>query len=138
MTILFIAIALIAGVVAGFIIANSRLNKSGEIEKLALQKEKENVIKAAEVKNEALKQEKILQAKEKFLQLKAEHDKSVNERNQQIIVLENKAKQRDADLAKKVEEATHKNKEIEAQRAQLNSQMELYKKKSEEVEKAHR
>lgn len=116
MTIIFIAIALIAGVVAGFLIANSRLNKSGEMEKEALQKEKENLIKEAEVKNEALKQEKILQAKEKFLQLKAEHDKAVNERNQQLAVLENKAKQRDADLAKKIEDANHKNKEIENQK----------------------
>lgn len=138
MTIIFIAIALIAGVVAGFLIANSRLNKSGEMEKEALQKEKENLIKEAEVKNEALKQEKILQAKEKFLQLKAEHDKAVNERNQQLAVLENKAKQRDADLAKKIEDANHKNKEIENQKNQLNTQIELYKKKSEEVEKSHR
>ena len=140
MSILFIAIALalIAGVVAGFMIANSRLNKSGEMEKENLQKQKENILKEAEVKNEALKQEKILQAKEKFLQLKAEHDKAVNERNQHLITLENKAKQRDSELAKKLEDATRKDKELEAQRLQLNSQMELYKKKSDEIEKSHR
>ena len=138
MSVLFIALALIAGVVAGFMIANSRLNKSGEMEKENLQKQKENILKEAEVKNEALKQEKILQAKEKFLQLKAEHDKAVNERNQHLVTLENKAKQRDSELAKKVEDATRKDKELEAQKVQLNSQMELYKKKSEEIEKSHR
>lgn len=94
LAIIFIAVALIAGVVAGFVIANSRLNKSSV-------QEKQNLIKEAEVKAEAFKQEKILQAKEKFLQLKAEHDKSVNERNQQIVVLENKAKQRESELSKK-------------------------------------
>jgi ribonuclease Y len=52
--------------------------------------------------------------------------------------LENKAKQRDSELAKKVEDATRKDKELEAQKVQLNSQMELYKKKSEEIEKSHR
>ena len=93
-TTIFIAIALIVGVVAGFVIANSRLNKSSV-------QEKQNLIKEAEVKAESFKQEKILQAKEKFLQLKSEHDKSVNERNQQLVVLENKAKQREGDLAKK-------------------------------------
>jgi ribonuclease Y len=138
MSVLFIAIALIAGVVAGFMIANSRLNKSGEMEKENLQKQKENILKEAEVKNEALKQEKILQAKEKFLQLKAEHDKAVNERTQHLVTLENKAKQRDSELAKKVEDATRKDKELEAQKVQLNNQMELYKKKSEEIEKSHR
>ena len=94
LAIIFIAVALIAGVVAGFVIANSRLNKSSV-------QEKQNLLKEAEVKAEALKQEKILQAKEKFLQLKSEHDKAVNERNQQLVVLENKAKQREGDLAKK-------------------------------------
>ncbi len=128
---IFIAIALIAGVVAGFIIANSRLNKSSV-------QEKANLIKEAEVKAESFKQEKILQAKEKFLQLKADHDKLVNERNQQLVVLENKAKQREGDLAKKVEEATKKDKELEGQKIQLNTQVELYKKKSEEIEKSHR
>ena len=131
LAIIFIAVALIAGVVAGFVIANSRLNKSSV-------QEKQNLIKEAEVKAEAFKQEKILQAKEKFLQLKAEHDKSVNERNQQIVVLENKAKQRESELSKKIEEATKKDKDLEHQKTQLNSQVDLYKKKSEEIEKSHR
>ena len=119
LTTIFIAVALIAGVVAGFVIANSRLNKSSV-------QEKTNLIKEAEVKAETFKQEKILQAKEKFLQLKAEHDKAVNERNQQLVVLENKAKQREGDLAKKVEDATRKDKELEQQKTQLSSQVELY------------
>ena len=131
LAIIFIAVALIAGVVAGFVIANSRLNQSSV-------QAKENLIKEAEVKAESLKQEKILQAKEKFLQLKSEHDKAVNERNQHLAQLENKAKQRESELAKKVEEATKKDKELEHQKAQLNSQVELYKKKSEEIEKSHR
>ncbi len=129
--IISIAIALISGVVVGFVIANSRLNKTSVLEK-------ENLIKQAEVKAETLKQEKILQAKEKFLQLKAEHDKSVNERNVQISQLENKAKQREGDLAKKIEDFTRKDKELENQRTQLNLQLETYKKKNEEIEKSHR
>ena len=131
LTTILIAIALIAGVVAGFVIANSRLNQSSV-------QAKENLVKEAEVKAESLKQEKILQAKEKFLQLKAEHDKAVNERNQHLAQLENKAKQRESELAKKVEEATKKDKDLEHQKTQLNSQVELYKKKSEEIEKSHR
>jgi len=130
-SIIFIAVALIAGVVAGFIMANSRLNTTSVLEK-------ENLIKQAEIKAETLKQEKILQAKEKFLQLKAEHDKSVNERTQQLSQLENKAKQKEGELAKKIEDATKKDREIENQKIQLNSQVELYKKKSEEIEKSHR
>jgi ribonuclease Y len=129
--IIFIVVSLIAGVVAGFVIANSKLNKGGI-------QEKENLIKEVEVKAESFKQEKILQAKEKFLQLKAEHDKAVNERNQQLVVLENKAKQREGDLSKKIEEATKRDKEVESQKIHLASQVDLYKKKSEEIEKSHR
>lgn len=131
LSIIFIVVALIGGVVAGFVMANSRLNKSSVLEK-------ENLIKQAEVKAETMKQEKILQAKEKFLQLKAEHDKSVNERNQQLSLLENKAKQRDGELAKKVEEITKKDKDLESQKTNLNAQVELYKKKTEEIDKSHR
>jgi ribonuclease Y len=130
-TIIFIAVALIAGVIAGFVMANSRLNKSSVLEK-------ENLIKQAELKAETLKQEKMLQAKEKFLQLKAEHDKMVNERNHQLSQLENKAKQKDTELAKKVEDLTKKDKDLENQKNNLNNQVELYKKKTEEIDKSHR
>lgn len=131
LSIIFIVVALIGGVIAGFIMANSRLNKSSVLEK-------ENLIKQAELKAEELKQQKMLQAKEKFLQLKAEHDKTVNERNQQLSQLENKAKQKDAELAKKVEDLTKKDKDLENQRNNLNNQVELYKKKTEEIDKSHR
>jgi len=131
LSIIFIVVALIGGVIAGFVMANSRLNKSSVLEK-------ENLIKQAELKAEELKQQKMLQAKEKFLQLKAEHDKTVNERNQQLSQLENKAKQKDAELAKKVEDLTKKDKDLENQRNNLNNQVELYKKKTEEIDKSHR
>lgn len=131
LTIIFTAGALIVGVVAGFIIAGSKLNKSAA-------KEKENLIKEAEVKSEAIKQEKILQAKEKFLQLKSEHDKSVQERNAHINQLENRAKQKEGELNKKLEDLNRKDKEVENARNQANQQIDLYKHRLEEVEKSHR
>lgn len=126
-----IAGGLILGLIVGFILAGSRLNRSAK-------KEKQNLIKEAEVKAEALKQEKILQAKEKFLQLKAEHDKAVQEKNNHIAVTENRLKQKDNDLSKKIEEANRKDKELEAQRQQLSLQTDLYKQRNEDVEKHHR
>lgn len=126
-----IAGGLILGLVVGFILANSRLNRGAK-------KEKENLIKEAEVKAEALKQEKILQAKEKFLQLKAEHDKAVQEKNNHIHQTENRLKQKDNDLSKKIEEVNRKDKELENQKNQALQQIELYKQRNEEVEKLHR
>ncbi len=131
LTIVFIAGALILGVIAGFLIAGSKLNASAT-------KEKENLIKEAEVKSEAIKQEKILQAKEKFLQLKAEHDKQVQEKNAHIVQSENRAKQKESELNKKIEEQNRKEKELETAKQQANQQIELYKHRLEEVEKGHR
>ena len=130
-TIVFIAGALIVGVIAGFLIAGSKLNASAT-------KEKENFIKEAEVKSEAIKQEKILQAKEKFLQLKAEHDKTIQEKNAHIVQSENRAKQKESELNKKIEEQNRKDKELESAKQQANQQIDLYKHRLEEVEKGHR
>ena len=128
--IIAISIALVGGLVAGFLLANSRLNKSG------LQ-EKENLIKEAEVKNEAIKQEKILQAKEKFFQLKSQHDKQVAEKNQELQKRENGIKQKEIEFNKKNEDANRKLQEIEKTKNQVAHQQELISKKQEEVEKAH-
>lgn len=128
---MFIAVALIAGVVAGFMIANSKLNKGAQLES-------QNRLKEAEVKAESLKQEKILQAKERFIQLKAEHEKTVAERNQQLTQSESRIKQKESEWSKKIEEANRKDKELENQRRQVADQLENYKRKQEEVEKLHR
>jgi ribonuclease Y len=131
LTIIYIAGGLILGVIVGFLIANSKINSGAK-------KEKENLIKEAEVKAEATKQEKILQAKEKFLQLKAEHDKAVQERTNQLNVAENRAKQKESDLNKKLEEANRKDKELLNAKEQLNNQIDIYKNKIEAVEQGHR
>ncbi len=123
--------ALILGIIAGFILAGSKLNKGAK-------KEKENLIKEAEVKAEATKQEKILQAKEKFLQLKAEHDKSVTEKNNHIAQTENRLKQKEGDLNKKIEDNNRKHKEAEDLKSQATQQIEIYRQRQEEVEKGHR
>lgn len=129
--IILMAGALILGLIVGFILANSKINKGAR-------KEKENIIKEAEVKSEALKQEKILQAKEKFLQLKSEHDKSIHEKNQHIAQTENRIKQKDIELSKKIEEFVRKEKEVENQKQQASLQIDLYKQRNDEVEKIHR
>lgn len=131
LTIAFIAGALILGIVAGFILAGSKINASAK-------KEKENLIKEAEVKAESIKQEKILQAKEKFLQLKSEHDKSIQEKNAHILQTENKIKQKDGELNKKIEDLNRKDKEAETLKNQAQQQIDLYKHRLEEVEKGHR
>jgi len=125
------AAALVIGIIVGFIIGGSKLNRNAR-------NEKENLIKEAQVKAEATKQEKILQAKEKFLQLKSEHDKAIQEKNSHIAQTENRLKQKEGDLNKKLEDLNRKNKEAEDVKAQALQQIEIYKQRHEEVEKGHR
>jgi ribonuclease Y len=96
------------------------------------------IIQDAETEAEVIKKEKILQAKEKFLQLKAEHEKIVSERNSRIAQAENKIKQRETMLAQKFEELQRKQKEVDAIRDTLTTQMELVDKRTEELERMHR
>lgn len=122
--------ALVVGLIIGFILANSRLNKSAA-------KEKANALKEVELKAEATKQEKILQAKEKFLQLKTEHEKQVQERNNEVSKKENSIRQKESELSKKNEELSRKTNEVNGMRNQLAQQQELITKKQEEINKAH-
>jgi len=96
------------------------------------------IIQDAETEAEVIKKEKILQAKEKFLQLKAEHEKIVSERNSRIAQAENKIKQRETMVAQKFEELQRKQKEVDAIRDTLTTQMELVDKRTEELERMHR
>lgn len=128
---IIIGAALIIGLVVGFLLANSKINSSAK-------KEKENQIKEAEVKAEAIKQEKILQAKEKFLQLKSDHDRQVQERNNEIAKIEQRVKQKDAELSKKIEEAQRKQHDADGLKQTLSQQIEILSKKQEEVDKAHK
>ena len=97
-----------------------------------------NVLKDAEIEAEVIRRDKILQAKEKFLQLKSEHEKAINEKNLKILAAENRIKQRESTISQKIEELQRKNKEVEAIRMNLTTQMELIDKRQEELDHSHK
>lgn len=96
------------------------------------------VIRDAESKAEVIKKDKILQAKEKFLQLKSDHEKEINSRNNKILLIENKLKQREIAFNQKQEELTRKRKESDVIRENLEGQLELVEKKSDDLDRAHK
>ncbi len=129
--IIIVAVALIGGLVVGFLLANSKLNSNARLTK-------ENMIKEAEVKAESLRQEKILQAKEKFLQMKTEHDKMVQEKSQELNKNEQRIKQKDTELSKKIEETQRKQHESDNLKQTLSHQLDILNKKQEEIDKSHK
>lgn len=103
----------------------------------ALKNKSRKIISEAEAESEVIKKEKILQAKERFLQLKAEHEKVINEKNNKVAIAESRIKQKELTLSQKLEEAQRKRNEAEAIRENLNSQIELVDKRTEELAKLH-
>ena len=103
-----------------------------------LRSKSRKIIAEAESEAEVIKKEKILQAKERFLQLKSEHEKVINEKNNRITQAENRIKQKEQVVSQKIEELQRKKNEADAIRENLNSQIELVDKKTEELEKLHR
>ena len=125
--IVFIVSALVLGVGASYILWQK-----------AFQNKSKRIISDAEAEAEVIKKEKILQAKERFLQLKTEHEKVINEKNNRIAQAENRIKQKELALSQRIEEAQRKKNEADAIRDNLNSQLELLEKRSEELDKLHR
>lgn len=129
-TIIYIAIAAIAGIGLGVAAAATFLRKR-------LEKESREVLEEAKEKAEVLKKDKILQAKEKFLQLKADHEKIIQKKNNEIQKTESKLKQREQQLAQRQEEFNSKQKELDKLRGNLNNQLEIVNKRQQELDKSH-
>jgi len=105
---------------------------------LTLTRKKETILRNAESEGEALKRDRMLQAKEKFLQLKAEHEKYVNEKNNKINSTENRLNQKEMVLTQKIEEQQRMRAELESMRENMQAQMALLDKRSEEFDKLRR
>ena len=127
-SIILIAVAAIAGLGIGIVIANTMLKGS-------LQKKGQLKIKEAEVEAEKIKNEKIHQAKEKFLQMKAEHESYVNEKNRNALNAESKAKQKEQEISRKLEQTQRKEKELDTLKNNLTGQLEIIEKKKTELDK---
>jgi ribonuclease Y len=104
----------------------------------ALRSRSRKIIREAEIEAEVIKKDKILQAKEKFLQLKAEHEKEITTRNTKIVAAESKLKQKETTFSQKMEELQRKKNETDVIRENLDQQLELVERKSDDLERSHK
>jgi ribonuclease Y len=104
----------------------------------ALKKKKLAIIKEAEAEGDAQKRDKMLQAKERFLQLKTEHEKYINEKNSKIVATENRLNQKEMLLSQKIEDQQRARNELETLRENMNIQLGLLDKRTEELDRLHR
>ena len=128
MTVLFIAIGLLAGLAVGYVIAQSMLKK-------ATQSEAAKILEEARSKADSIKQQRILEAKENFLQLKTDHEREISKRNQEVGQNENRLKQKEQSLDSKLGNVKKREEEIDRLKAEMEQQIEVLKVKQQEIEK---
>lgn len=130
LTIIYILVALVIGVVIGRFLLQQVLKKQ---EAISRQKAKQ-ILKDAENEAEHLKKQRMLEAKEKFLQLKSEHEKEIGQRNNTISQRENSIKQKEQSLNQKLENVNRERQEFENKSKNLERLTEINERKQEEVD----
>jgi ribonuclease Y len=138
MIILLDTLAVIKSLLLGGLCFITGLGLSYILWNFALKKKKESIVKEAEAEGEAQKRDRMLQAKEKFLQLKSEHERYINEKNSKINSTENRLNQKEMQLSQKIEEQQRLRNDLETMRENMNNQLGILDKRSEELEKSHR
>ena len=138
MEIIFIIIALIAGVGGGFGIAKflEKNNTSNMIKNA--KKEASSILRDANLEAENIKKDKLLQAKEKFLELKSEHEKEILNKDKRIAEVEKRTRDKESQVSNELAKAKKVNDDFETKATEYNNKIELLDKKQQELEKLHK
>ncbi|MEO1486302.1 MAG: ribonuclease Y [Bacteroidota bacterium] len=133
-----IGIAVISGIVIGFVIAKIlEKGKAGKTINNA-QKEANNIIREAKKEGEGIKKDKIFQAKEKFLELKAEHEKVIINKDKKIAEAEKRTRDKESQISSELAKNKKFNEQLNQKIEELNHKSEILDKKQSEAEKLHK
>ncbi|MDC8004392.1 ribonuclease Y [Aureisphaera galaxeae] len=136
--IITIAIAAVAGLAVGFIIAKM-LEKSNASQVIkSAKKNAASIVKGAKSEAEALKKDKILQAKEKFIELKAEHEKVILNRDKKMAEAEKRTRDKESQVSNELSKNKKLNSELDHKLKEYDNRLTVLDKKKSEVEKMHR
>jgi len=134
-TTVYIILFAFVGIVVGFLVGRMALKKSYASKEADIEEKSKLLVKEAEIEAENIKKNKILEAKERFLKLREEFEEESNKKKAIIIANENKVKQREQSLSKQFEQNKRTEAELESAKENLNAQMEILKKRKEELDK---
>ncbi|MDP3467415.1 MAG: ribonuclease Y [Daejeonella sp.] len=134
MDIIQIMLYVLLGLGAGIVIGRFLLRKLFRNQEMGAQNKAKKILKDAENNAEILKKDKLLEAREKFLQMKAEHEQEINSKNNTINQRENSIKQKEQSINQKLDNLTKKEEELAAVKGNLEKQIELTKKKQEDID----
>jgi len=134
MDILQIVLYILGGLAAGVVLGRFLLRKLFRNQEIGAQNKAKKILKDAETNAEILRKDKLLEAREKFLQMKADHEQEINTKNNTINQRENSIKQKEQSINQKLENLTRKEDELATVKSNLEKQIELAKKKQEDVD----
>jgi ribonucrease Y len=134
MNILQIALYILIGLASGVVLGRFLLSQLFRNQEIGAQNKAKKILKDAETNAEILRKDKLLEAREKFLQMKADHEQEINTRNNTINQRENSIKQKEQSITQKLENLTRKEEELTTVKSSLENQIELTKKKQEDMD----
>lgn len=123
-TLIIVAVALVVGVLAGYMIF-----------RYVIKGKYNEMVAAASKEAEVVKEKKLLEVKEKFLNKKSELEKEVQQRNQKIQQNENRLKQREISLNQRQDEIVRKKQELTQLQQRIDNEKKLMLVKQQELEK---
>ena len=123
-TLIIVAVALVVGVLAGYMIF-----------RYVIKGKYNEMVAAASKEAEVVKEKKLLEVKEKFLNKKSELEKGVQQRNQKILQNENRLKQREISLNQRQDEIGRKKQELTQLQQRIDNEKKLMLVKQQELEK---
>lgn len=137
-TIIYAIAALVIGLVIGYFIAKSIVEK-GKASQLVsdAQKEAKSLIKEAEVEGEKIKNDKTYKAKEKFIELKSQHEKEIMNREKKMSDAEKRTRDKESRVSSELAKTKQMEQSLNSKLADVNSKRESILKKQAEVDKMH-
>ncbi len=131
-------IAVLAGLVIGFIVAKA-LEKGKASKTIAsAKKEAASIVKEATSEGESIKKDKIFQAKEKFLELKAEHEKVIIHKDKKLAETEKRVRDKESQVSSELAKSKSVNEQLESKMKELDHRQDFFDKKQAELEKLHK
>ena len=124
MNVVFIIIALVVGIVAGYALFL-----------FVIKGKKNSILANAAQEAEVLKEKKLLEVKEQFLNKKADFEKVQNQHNHDMQMRENQFRQREQTISQKEQELTQRRQEVETLAVNMDNQKKLLAMKEEELKK---
>ena len=135
---LMLVIAVVGGLIVGFIIA--KFLEKGNASKVIkdAKKDASTILKEANIEAEAVKKDKILQAKEKFIELKSEHEKVIISRDKKMAEAEKRTRDKESQISGELAKAKKTSAEYEEKKKDYDHRVEYLEKKRSEIDKLHK